>query len=239
MAVLALSTGNCRPVGNHYLKEHPQLINKLSIPILLRAIPIAIRIWWKQTPVGTKSILVGAHQFIIHPIFVFLSWWILYGFPLDPLLWFAFITHDLGYWSLPNMDGPEGEEHVHFAANLMGRLFGPEWSDFCRYHSRFQAKRDGKPFSRLCVADKLACALEPWWLYLPRVWASGELWEYMALAGGRNGGKYAGEPNSKYVSMQLETGTIRGWHRGMTTYLREWVAVHRDGRTDTWTPAAK
>lgn len=186
--------------------------------------------------VGTKSILFGAHQFLIHPWFVALAWWKLYGCPCDPRLWIAFFVHDLGYWGKPNMDGTEGERHVEYGAKLMARLFGSYWGDFCLYHSRFYAKRDGKPFSRLCVADKLAVVLEPWWLYLPRVWLSGELWEYMALAGGKGDSKYKGEPNSKYVTMQLQAGTIRGWHYGMTAYLREWVDVHKDGRPDTWTP---
>lgn len=213
--------------------------------------------------VGTKSILFGAHCWFIHPWFVALAWWKLYGFPWDIRLWVAFFVHDLGYWGKPNMDGPEGEEHVLFGARVMHRLFDretdypaksllyglpnkeaaerwdrlTEWGDFCLYHSRFYAKRDNKPFSSLCVADKLSVALEPWWLYLPRVYASGELWEYLALAGGKNNSKYEGEPNSKYVSMQLETGTVRGWHKAMTSYLRDWVAEHQDGRQDTWTPS--
>jgi hypothetical protein len=186
--------------------------------------------------VGTKSVLFGAHCFFLHPWFVAAAWWRLYGFPTDPRLWVAFFVHDLGYWGKPNMDGPEGERHVEWGATCMAKWFGPKWGAFCLYHSRFYAKRDGRPYSRLCVADKLAVALEPWWLYLPRVILSGEIWEYMALAGGKNTSKYKGEPNSKYVTMQLQTGTIRGWHRGMTAYLRDWVAVHRDGREDTWTP---
>lgn len=188
--------------------------------------------------VGTKSVLFGAHQFLIHPWFVAAAWWRLYGFPWDPRLWVAFFVHDLGYlvYNTPNMDGPEGERHVEWGATLMRRWFGPQWGRFCLYHSRFYARRDGQPFSRLCVADKLAVVLEPWWLYLPRVILSGEVHEYLALAGGKGQSKYKGEPNSKYVSMQLETGTIRGWHRAMTAYLREWVEVHADGREDTWTP---
>jgi hypothetical protein len=166
------------------------------------------------------------------------AWWRLYGPPRDPRLWIAFVVHDLGYlfYWCRTMDGPDGERHVEWGARLMDRLFGPFWGDFCRYHSRFRAKQDGQPFSPLCVADKLACVLEPWWLYLPRVLASGEIHEYMALAGGKAGSKYAGEPNSKYVVQQLEVGTIRSWHRGMTAYLRDWVALHQDGRADTWTP---
>jgi hypothetical protein len=188
-------------------------------------------------PVGTRSVLWGAHCFFIHPWFVALAWTKLYGVPTDYRLWVAFFVHDLGYWGKPNMDGPEGEQHVEWGARLMGRWFGPDWNDFCRYHSRFYAKRDRKPFSRLCVADKLALCIEPWWLYLPRVYASGEIYEYLRMAGGRDGGKYAGEPNSPAVWAQLESGTVRGWHRGMTTYMREWVEVHKDGRQDTWTPS--
>lgn len=33
--------------------------------------------------IGTKSVLYGAHCFIIHPWFVALAWWKLYGFPWD------------------------------------------------------------------------------------------------------------------------------------------------------------
>jgi len=73
--------------------------------------------------VGTKSVLFGAHCFCIHPLFVALAWWKLYGFPRDYRLWVAFFVHDLGYWGKPNMDGPEGEKHVELGANLMHRLF--------------------------------------------------------------------------------------------------------------------
>ena len=67
------------------------------------------------------------------------------------------------------MDGPEGETHPEWAARLMARLFGSEWHDLCLLHSRFYAKRLTQPFSRLCVADKLAIALTPSWLYIPMV----------------------------------------------------------------------
>jgi len=164
-------------------------------------------------PVGPRSVLWGAHQFLIHPLFVAAAWTRLYGFPRDPRLWVAFFVHDLGYLFLwcKNMDGPEGERHVEWGAAVMHRLFDANdseeptyWRDLLLYHSRFRAKQDGRPYSRLCVADKLSVALEPWWLYLPRVIASGEVHEYIALAGGKNNSKYKGEPNSKYESMQLE-----------------------------------
>ncbi len=82
--------------------------------------------------IGTKSILFGAHQFMIHPWFVAAAWWKLYGFPWDPRLWVAFFVHDFGYWGSPNMDGPEGEEHVRLGATVMGSLFDPSRPFFMR-----------------------------------------------------------------------------------------------------------
>jgi|GEM_PF-5904394 len=32
--------------------------------------------------------------------------------------------------------------------------------------------------SKLCWADKLSIIYDPWWVYLPRAWLSGELKEY-------------------------------------------------------------
>ena len=45
--------------------------------------------------IGTKSVLFGAHCFFLHPFFVAVAWWKLYGFPVDPRLWVAFFVHDL------------------------------------------------------------------------------------------------------------------------------------------------
>ncbi len=188
---------------------------------------------------GTRSILFGVHQFLIHPWIVAYAWWKLYGFPFDPRLWIAFFFHDLGYWGKPNMDGPEGDRHPEWAAKVMGRLFGQEWSDFCLYHSRFYAKRDGKQYSKLCVADKLALGLEPWWLYIPRAVLSGEIHEYMALRGGRNDSKYKGEPNSEQVEKLVTSTSYRTWYSGVQMYIREWVEEHKDLKDDTWTPDPK
>jgi hypothetical protein len=205
--------------------------------------------------IGTKSVLFGAHQFLIHPLFVAWAWWKLYGFPHDPRLWVAFFVHDLGYLGKPNMDGPEGERHVEFGAAVMHFLFDrprlrryiesepgafsyrqrrTRWRDFCLYHSRFYAKRDGRPHSRLCVADKLAIVLTPGWLYLPMARATGEIHEYMDLAKART---EAGEP--KYVSMNIYSDRQSQWYANVQEYLRRWVDEHKDGRTDTWTPTQR
>src|ERR1700676_2969289 len=60
---------------------------------------------------GTRSVLFGAHQFILHPLFLAVAWTKLYGFPLDPRLWAAFFLHDVGYLGKDNLDGAEGETH--------------------------------------------------------------------------------------------------------------------------------
>ena len=196
---------------------------------------------------GTKSILFGVHQFMIHPVILFIAWWQLYGFPWDPRLWVAFVVHDLGYWGCADMDGDEGEKHVYFGARVMSTLFSrrnrwmnkvwgcsfPEWYRkhdrwqswwrFCVNHSRFMATQNNAPVSPLCVADKLVFVIEPWWLYLPRAWLSGELAEYMAAA------------RVKYAGSGILNDSPMQWHRSTREYLKQWVAAHKDGVEDTWT----
>jgi len=192
--------------------------------------------------IGTKSILFGAHQFMLHPWFVAAAWWKLYGFPWDPRLWVAFFVHDLGYLGKPNMDGPEGERHPELGAWIMTKLFDRsrpfahfshyvvreagrrdwlcgKWGQFCMFHSRFYAHRAHENVSKLGVADKLAIVLTPAWLYFPMVKATGEVREYMSMAKAWHG-----------------SGTDeRQWYADVQDYLRNWVEVHKDGRPDTWT----
>lgn len=178
----------------------------------------------KAMNVGTRSVLYGAHCFFLHPWFVAWAWWKLYGFPWDPRLWIAFFVHDLGYLGKPNMDGEEGERHPEFGARIMS-IFGKEWHDLALYHSRYYAKKHGAHFSRLCVADKLAIALTPGWLYLPMVHWSGEISEYLDMA-------ESGRPESRW---QAKPGrTARTWYADLREYMLAWVEEHRDGREDTW-----
>lgn len=188
--------------------------------------------------IGTKSVLYGAHCFFIHPWFVALAWWRLYGFPWDPRLWVAFFVHDLGYWGLPNMDGPEGEDHVWPGARLMHRLFdlspghphyevaefyslATEWGDLCLYHSRYFAKERNQPPSRLCYADKLAFVLTPSWLYVPMVWLTGEWREYAAAHDHECHGDGHG---------------LLHWYFTSRAYTSAWVKEHANtSKEDLWT----
>lgn len=170
---------------------------------------------------------------------------------LHPLLWLAFFVHDLGYLGKPNMDGDEGERHVELGARILERAdwlsrppkgrqsgVGP-WAGLCLFHSRFYAKLHGKHFSPLCVADKLAIAMTPAWLYLPMVRATGEIDEYMRHADDRNL-VVNGQRGGKYSSMRTRTneGELT-WYRDVQDYVARWVAVHKDMKPDTWTPGPK
>lgn len=213
--------------------------------------------------IGTKSVLFGAHCFLIHPWFVALAWWKLYGFPFDPRLWVAFFVHDLGYVGKPNMDGLEGERHPLLGARIMsmfdkgypkqrwvanvGILSDPDepvwekdgldygtWGEFTLLHSRYLAKSLGKQPSRLCAADKLAIALTPAWIYLPMVNATGEIYEYMGRAKHRTVKNTSSEERR-----QLTSTSQREWYAGVQSYLRKWAIEHRDCKPDTWTSDPK
>lgn len=188
--------------------------------------------------VGTKSLLFGCHQFAIHPLFVAVAWWCLYGAGrvefltygvrtslLDWRLWVCFVVHDWGYWGSPNMDGLEGEQHPRLGARIAHALFdGPGedgWRKLLLYHSRFLAKRDGAAPSAFCMADKLAIALYPPWVWVPLAWLTGEGREYMLAHAG------PGVPDS---SLWVYFGWVR-------PYVRRWVEEHRGGRADSWTQA--
>ena len=175
--------------------------------------------------VGTKSVIGGAHCFLLHPCFVAWGWTRLFGFPWDPRLWFAFALHDIGYIGRGDMDGPEGEKHVVLGARIVGSLFGPAWEDECLRHSRYWCRRMGSPISRLCLADKMAFALTPAWLYLPMTKWAGELREYMTRSRERQAGD-----NSFTVEeeMLVRSEVPEEWLRGLQSYTLRWVDRNRN-----------
>jgi len=215
--------------------------------------------------VGTKSVLFGVHTFWLHPFLVAIAWWRLYGFPWQPWLWVLFFVHDLGYLGKANMDGiDEGEQHPWLGARILWRLEGIwiwvrkgtisyhharflsfRWGNVALYHSRFLAKKyDVRP-SKLCMADKLVICMEPWWFYLPRAIASGEIHEYMRLSVKRT---TSGEPRYAHVhagqsiseGMAIKVfGSCGVWYLEVQVYMRKWLAEHKDGREDMWTPNMK
>ena len=156
--------------------------------------------------IGTKSLLYGVHQFILHPAFVLLAWWILYRKAPRFHELCAIITHDWGYWGCENMDGEEGELHPERSANIWVKVFG--YSDFrfdvCMEimgHSRFNAARNHISLSSLFRADKMSMALTPRWLYLLLGNLTGEIHEYMEH-GALKGGKYDDIPKAARGQLQ-------------------------------------
>lgn len=166
-------------------------------------------------PVGPRSVLWGAHCWLIHPWFVAAGWWRLYGFPWDPRLWCAFWLHDAGYllqWCR-KMDDAAGERHPESGAAIMAFLYGSEWAEFCLLHSRFYSRTLGKPVSRLCYADKMAICLTPAWLFVWSARLSGELDEYRELV-----------KHGKYQGMNRDSDNPYQWHRNVQSSLRNWLA---------------
>lgn len=163
---------------------------------------------------GTRSCLFGAHQLIIHPIFVALAWIRLYGFPWDVRIWTAFVLHDVGYFGCSDMDGESGKWHPLRGARMMGALFGQKWADFTALHSRSYAKMLGKQPSKLCYADKLATAITPDWLYLPMVCLTGEVDEYLQTTQVSNATRI--------------TGDLRVWFREICQRNIRWIDDNKD-----------
>lgn len=152
--------------------------------------------------IGTKSVLFGVHQFILHPIIVLIAWWIIYRDMPKLHEFAAIITHDVGYWGSPNMDGEEGEEHPERVAAWWRKHFG-EFGEKVAVevlgHSRFHAGKNNLPLSKLFQPDKLASAIYPKWLYLLLANLSGEIHEYMGHA---KDGKYLDLVKSNKTQLQ-------------------------------------
>lgn len=190
--------------------------------------------------IGTKSLLFGVHQVILHPICVTIAWKNLYG--SWPKWWEAIciLVHDWGYWGCSEMDGPEGEEHPRFGASV---AFWIVWHvatitrrstgyaafarEFCEGHSRFYARKhlEGAT-SRLMAADKLGTVLLPWWIYLPMARATGELAEYRAESD-----RYWRETGKGIPSSISD----REWYDWLQKYLCEVAARPMDANINTRT----
>jgi hypothetical protein len=135
--------------------------------------------------IGTRSLLFGGHQFIIHPIMVLLAWIRLYDFPKDYRIIIAIVVHDWGYWNKPNIDGIIGKKHPELGGKIMGYLFDKynnDWFFFTYWHSRWCTNKYHSFYpSRLCYADKLAFCYEIKWFFLLRITLSEEIKEFLQI----------------------------------------------------------
>lgn len=157
--------------------------------------------------VGTKSLLFGAHQFILHPVTVLLAWRKLYGkFPGWKELT-CIVMHDWGYWGCADMDGKEGSLHPEWAAQVVYRWWGSYYYHLCLFHSRHRARWYKSHVSKLYYADKLSFCYVPWWLYVPMGLLSGEIHEY--------------EEQTSRVKVCSKSGGWKQWHQSVCTSMRK------------------
>ena len=161
--------------------------------------------------IGTKSILWGIHNPIIHTFFVTVAWIIIYRTLPNLAEFVAIIIHDLGLWGQPNIDGPEGERHPEV-------VFDKVKDYACKYHQRrhsdflikvanlvighsgWYAAKHGLPLSKLYYADKLANALYPTTLYLLLGILSGEIKEYRQRTA-----------DGKYQNNNMDNSSLLHW----------------------------
>ena len=132
--------------------------------------------------IGAKSLLFGAHQFIIHPFNVWLAWYWLYGKPPTFKETVCVIVHDWGYIACSDMDDQDGSRHPILGARIAGFLFGQKYRDLCLFHSRHYSKQAGASPSKLCWADKTSLLFESAPFYLWRARLTGELKEYRIVS---------------------------------------------------------
>lgn len=156
--------------------------------------------------IGTKSLLFGVHQFLWHPVTVWLAWTRLYGRP-DWRTCICIAIHDLGYWGSPDMDGAKGKGHPMIGALIARKLFGPKYYWLCLLHSRSMALKLGEKPSRLCWADKFSMIYDPSAFYLLRARLSGEIKEYRR--------------NAADSDFMPELATDEVWHRKLVAHLNK------------------
>lgn len=171
--------------------------------------------------IGTKSLLVGVHQFIWHPLTVAYAWRRLYGEWPNWHECISIFCHDLGYWGKPNMDGEAGRSHPYVGARIACRIAGWFYCGAERrafenmvylqtlYHSREFAKSVSAQPSKLCWADKYCVCLEPDWFYLLRARLSGEIKEYTA--------------NAKPIEGELRWIRNHSWDNGKSEAESHWL----------------
>jgi hypothetical protein len=113
---------------------------------------------------GTKSYLMGCHQFLLHPLWVLLAWRLEYK--SWPKFWqiVCIFLHDIGHIGKQYLSNPY-EKQIHWVpgANIAEKLFGIKGFRFVAGHS----SQSGFSKSKLWKADKRSWLVAPmWWLWI-------------------------------------------------------------------------
>ena len=129
--------------------------------------------------IGTKILLFGTHNFLLHPLLVLVATRIIWGCWPGWRGVVCIMIHDWGYWGSSHIDGePQSDGHPRLGAEIAGCLFGLKYRKVVMYHSRTLAKLDKEQTSWLCWPDKAFWLLMPNWLISLLCKLSGELQEY-------------------------------------------------------------
>lgn len=130
---------------------------------------------------GTKTLLFGGHQILVHPLLVLIAWIKLYkSLPNWKELLCIFI-HDWGYWGMESLKCSKGDTHPEFGAEMAGKYLGQEWKDFILGHSTFYITRNKIKASKLLAPDKYWHCMIPLWLYKLLTIPTGEFAHYRGL----------------------------------------------------------
>lgn len=121
---------------------------------------------------GTKSYLIGCHQFLLHPLCVFLAWRLEYK--TWPKLWHitCIILHDIGICGRNYLSDDRAKiGHWMLGADIAYKLLGQEGFFLTAGHAK---EESGFDESLLARADKRSWLVAPmpwlWWNYWVEGW---------------------------------------------------------------------
>ncbi len=149
---------------------------------------------------GTRSLLIGCHSFIIHPLMVLRAW--RWWFGSWPAIWqiVCIFLHDIGLAGREYLSDPAIKKgHWRLGASWAERLFGNKGFLFCAGHT----PESMGPRSDLWYADKASWLVAPiWWMKL----------NYL-LDVSKNGRKVSGPWEFKlWIAKSLKDDLIHGNH---------------------------
>jgi len=115
---------------------------------------------------GTKSYLIGCHQFLIHPLCVLWAWHKWFG--SWPKFWqiVCIFVHDIGICGRQYLSDKNAKNgHWMCGTFIADRLFGHKGWNFCGGHTP-ESKWANISRSDLWYADKYSWVVAPmWWLW--------------------------------------------------------------------------
>jgi hypothetical protein len=194
--------------------------------------------------IGTKSLLFGCHQVLIHPPFVYAAWVKCYHRLPNLKETICIVIHDWGYFGKPNMDGPEGESHPIWAAGFAARWLDHDtkmvkgklrYATLCMYHSRFMARSQDTDVSKLCLPDKVGVGLMPVWLWVTLGNFSGEIYEYMHQKKyeiNQNAGPSGVNYSSKFEFFRAYKKIAKKWFETKDVTINKYNIVSAGGHYD-------